>query len=93
MAITKTTETGQTEIVGQYKHIQVRTDTIIKEDGKELSRTYHRTTHMCGLIDDEDKWHDTDLSGESSEIQSIANIVWTQSVKDAWKAKLIADKD
>jgi hypothetical protein len=93
MAITKTTETGQTEIVGQYKHIQVRTDTIIKEDGKELSRTYHRTTHMCGLIDDGDKWHDTDLSEESSEIQSIANIVWTQSVKDAWKAKLIADKD
>ena len=64
MAITKTTETGQIEIVGQYKHIQVRTDTVIKEDGKELSRTYHRTTHMCGLIDDEDKWHDTDLSDE-----------------------------
>ena len=40
MAITKTVEVGQVEVVGEYKAVQVRTDTIIKEDGKELSRTY-----------------------------------------------------
>ena len=92
MAITKTTETGQIEIVGQYKHIQVRTDTIIKEDGVELSRTHHRITHQCGLLDSSNNFVDTDLSDESSEVQSIANIVWTDAVKNAWKAKLIADK-
>ena len=42
MAITKTTEIGQIEIVSEFKHIQVRTDTVIKEDGTELSRKYHR---------------------------------------------------
>ena len=42
MAITKETEIGKMEVVTEYKHIQVRTDTVIKEDGKELSRTFHR---------------------------------------------------
>ena len=93
MAITKTTETGQTEIVGQYKHIQVRTDTIIKEDGKELSRTYHRHVLQPGNLDDSDNLVDTDISGEDSSVQAIANSVWTQAIKDSWKAKLIADKE
>ena len=42
MAITKTTEIGKMEIVTEYKHIQVRTDTVLKEDGVELSRSFHR---------------------------------------------------
>ena len=92
MAITKTTEIGQIEIVGEFKHIQVRTDTVIKEDGTELSRTYHRGSIDCGSIDESDNFIDRNISGEDSEVQAICNTAWTQAVKDKWKAKLIADK-
>ena len=92
MAITKTTEIGQMEVVGEYKHIQVRTDTVIKEDGTELSRTYHRHVLTPGKLNDSDALVDTDISGEDSSVQSVCNAVWTNSVKNAWKAKLIADK-
>ena len=93
MAITKTTEVGQVEVVGEHKAVQVRTDTIIKEDGTELSRTYHRHVLQPGNLDDSDNLVDTDISGEDSSVQAIANSVWTQAIKDAWKAKLIADKE
>ena len=93
MAITKTTEIGQVEVVGEHKAVQVRTDTIIKEDEKELSRTYHRHVLHPGNLDGSDNLVDTDISGEDSSVQAIANAVWTQAVKDAWKAKLIADKE
>ena len=92
MAITKTTEVGQVEVVGEHKAVQVRTDTVIKEDGTELSRTYHRHVLHPGNLDGSDNLVDTDISGEDSSVQAIANAVWTQAVKDAWKAKLIADK-
>mgnify|MGYP003112935961 FL=1 len=92
MAITKTTEIGQMEVVGEYKHVQVRTDTVIKEDGTELSRTYHRHVLTPGKLNDSDALVDTDISGEDSSVQSVCNAVWTNSVKNAWKAKLIADK-
>ena len=92
MAITKTTEVGQVEVVGEHKAVQVRTDTIIKEDGTELSRTYHRHVLHPGNLDGSDNLVDTDISGEDSSVQAIANSVWTQAIKDAWKAKLIADK-
>jgi|TARA_E500000318_G_scaffold86842_1_gene83619 hypothetical protein len=75
MAITKTTEIGKIEVVGEYKHVQVRTDTVIKEDGTELSRKYHR--HVLTP--------DLDISGEDAEVQAVANAVWTDSVKAAWK--------
>lgn len=92
MAITKTIEIGQVEIVGQHKHVQVRTDTVIKEDDTELSRKYHRHVLHCGVLNDSDNLVDTDISGEDSEVQAVCNAVWTQAVKDKWKAKLIADK-
>ena len=94
MALTKETLTVVIEVVGQYKHIQIADDTVIKEDGVEISRTRHRKTLNCGSLstDGNDDFVETDISGESSEIQSIANTVWTQAVKDAWKAKMIADK-
>ena len=92
MAITKTTEIGQIEVVSEFKHVQVRTDTVIKEDGTELSRTYHRHILNCGVLDDSDNLVDTNISGEDSEVQAICNVVWIQAVKDAWKAKLISDK-
>jgi hypothetical protein len=78
MAITKTTEIGKIEVAGEYKHVQVRTDTVIKEDGTELSRKYHR--HVLTP--------DLDISGEDAEVQAVANAVWTDSVKAAWKTYL-----
>ena len=92
MAITKTTEIGQMEVVGEYKHVQVRTDTVIKEDGTDLSRTYHRHVLTPGKLNDSDALVDTDISGEDSAVQSVCNAVWTDAVKNAWKSKLIADK-
>ena len=74
MAITKTTEIGKIEVVGEYKAVQVRTDTFIKEDGKEISRSTHR--HV--------KHPDEDISSEDAEVQAVANAVWTDAVKSAW---------
>ena len=92
MALTKTTVEDKIEVVGDFKAIQVRTATVIKEDGKELSRSFHRKTFACGDIDSSNNWVDTDISEESAEVKGIANAVWTQSVKDAYKAHLIAGK-
>ena len=92
MAVIKTTEVGQVEVVGEHKAIQVRTDTVIKEYGTELSRTYHRHVLQPGDLDGSDNLVDTDISSEDSSVQAIANAVWTQAIKDSWKAKLIADK-
>ena len=78
MAITKTTEISKIEVVGPYKAVQVRTDTVIKEDGTELSRSTHR--HV--------KHPDEDISGEDAEVQAVANAVWTDAVKSAWKTYL-----
>tara|TARA_Y100001951_G_C11264531_1_gene254615 strand:+ start:904 stop:1206 length:303 start_codon:yes stop_codon:yes gene_type:complete len=92
MALIKETEVGSIEVVTEYKHIQVRTDTVVKEDGKELSRRYHRHVVNSGTIDESDNFVDTDISGEDATVQAVANVVWTQAVKDAWKAFLIATK-
>ena len=82
MAITKTIEIGSIEIVTKYKHIQVRRDTVIKEDGKELSRSFHRHVVTPDISAE-------DLAKEHAEVQTIANSgIWTQAIKDAWVAKL-----
>ena len=75
MAITKTTEIAKIEVVGEYKAVQVRTDTVIKEDGKEISRSPHR--HVV--------YPDDDISREHAEVQAIANAAWTDDVKAAYK--------
>jgi hypothetical protein len=92
MAITKTTEIAKIEVVGEYKAVQVATDTVIKEDGTELSRSRHRHVLHPGTLNDSDALVDTDISGEDAEVQAVANAVWTDAVKTAWKDKLIADK-
>ena len=92
MAITKTILDDKVEIVTDFKHIQIRQATIIKEDGTELSRSFHRRVLNPGSIDGSDNFVDTDISSETTEVKAIAAAVWTQAVKDAWKAKLIADK-
>ena len=92
MALTKTIEIDKIEIVTEYRHVQIRTATIIKEDNVELSRSFHRKTLQCGQLDSSNNLVDTDISGETTEVQAICNTVWITSVKNAWKAKLIADK-
>lgn len=78
MTLTKTTEQDKIEIIGKFKMIQVRTATVISEDGIELSRSYHR--HVVAPGDD--------VSGESADVQALANQFHTQSVKDAYAAHL-----
>ena len=92
MALTKTIAIDKIEIVTEYRHVQVRTATIIKEDDVELSRSFHRKILSCGQLDSSNNLVDTDVTGETTEVQAICNTVWVTSVKNAWKAKLIADK-
>ena len=93
MAITKTILDDKIEGITEFKHLQIRQATVIKEDGTELSRSFHRRMIHCGTIDTSDNFVDKDISSETTEVKAIAAAVWTQAVKDAWKAKLIADKD
>jgi len=86
MAITKEIVEDKIEIVGEYKTIQIRNATIIKEDGVELTRSFKRKSLECvkTLYDGSSFTHtDTDISSESTEVQAIANAVWTDSVKAA----------
>ena len=92
MALTKTTTDDKIEIVTEFKQIQVRTATVIKEDGVELSRNYHRKVLHPGILDASDNLVDTDLTNESSDVRVVCEGIWTTTIKDAWKAKLIADK-
>ena len=93
MAITKETQIGKIEVVGKYKSVQVRTDTVVLEDDVELTRKYHRHTLNCGSLDASDNLVDTVISGEHAEVQSICNAVWTDAVKTAYKALLISQKE
>ena len=90
MAITKTIIDDKIEIVTEFKHLQIRTATVIKENEVELSRSFSRRTIQCGSLDDTlTNFVDTDVSSESAEIKSICDVVWTHDVKDAWKARLL----
>ena len=95
MAITKTVIEDKIEIVGEYKNIQIRTAHVIKEDGTELTRTFHRKSLECVTSSkDGDTWThtDTDISGESTEVQAVCNAVWTTTVKNARKTANEAGK-
>ena len=89
MAITKKIIEDKIEVVGECKEIQVRTATVIKEDGVELSRSFHRHVLHCvnSVQNDDDTWThtDADVSGESTEVQGIASAVWTDTIKAAKK--------
>mgnify|MGYP001262416005 CR=1 FL=1 len=75
MALTKETQIGRIEVVGEYKIVQVRTDTVVFEDGNELSRKYHRHSLTP----------DADISSETSEVQGVCNAVWTDEVKSSYE--------
>jgi hypothetical protein len=92
MAITKETQISKIEVVGEYKAIQIATDTVIKEDSVEISRSRHRHVLHPGTLDASDNLVATNISGEDAEVQAVANAVWTDAIKTAWKNKLIADK-
>ena len=78
MAITKETVQDKIEIVGDFKHIQVRTATVIKEDGKEISRSFHR--HVVSPNDDS--------TNESADVKAMVKQFHTDAVKKAYKAHI-----
>ena len=80
MALTEETIQDKIEIVGDYKHVQVRTATVIKRDGVEISRSFHRHTIAP----------DADITGESAEVQAICTAVHTDAIKEAYAAHLTA---
>jgi len=88
MAITKSTEVPKIEVVNSW-NVQVATDTVILEDNVEISRSRHRHVLVpCTSSKDADgKWThtDTDISGEATEVQAVANAVWTDTVKANFK--------
>ena len=99
MALTESIEYDKIEVVGQYRHVQVRKATVIKKDGVELTRSFMRFVLEPGTLDASNNLVDEPLTKEpdgvtdiADEVKAICNAVWTTSVKDAWKAKLIADK-
>ena len=92
MALTESIEYDKIEVVGSYKSVQVRKATVIKKDGAEITRSFHRYVLQPGELDDSDNLVDTDLSGQPDEVSAICTAAWTTSVKDAYKAHLIANK-
>ena len=99
MALTESIEYDKIEVVGQYKAVQVRKATVIKKDGTEMTRSFERFVLHPGTLDESDNLVDNPLTKEpdgttdiADEVKAIATAAWTTSVKDAWKAKLIADK-
>lgn len=79
MALTKSTTNDKIEVInqGDWSSVQVRTATIISEDGTEISRTFHR--HVLAP--------DADLSAEDADVQAIAGTVFTDAVKAAYAAR------
>ena len=99
MALSESIEYDKIEIVGQYKHVQVRKATVIKKDDKELTRSFERFVLDPGTLDASDNLVDNPLTKEpdgttdiADEVKAVCTAVWTTTIKDAWKSKLIADK-
>ena len=82
MALTEETIQDKIEVVGDFKYVQVRTATVIKRDGTEISRSFHRHTVTP----------DADTSNESAEVKAICNAVHTDAVKTAYAKHLESQK-
>ena len=91
MALTKTTENDKIEVVRRW-NVGVRTATVIKEDGVELSRSFHRKTLNPGTLDASDNLVATDISKEDADVQRICNAAWSDQVKTDYTAFLVANK-
>ena len=92
MALTESIAYDKIEVVVQYKAVQVRKATVVKRDDTEIARSFERYVLQAGTLDASDNLVDTDLSAQPAEVSAICNAAWTDDVKAAWKAKLIADK-
>jgi len=99
MALSESIEYDKIEVVGQYKHVNVRKATVIKRDGTEVTRSFERFVLDPGTLDGSDNLVDNPLTKEpdgttdiADEVKAVCNAVWTTSVKNAWKAELIANK-
>ena len=92
MALTKTTENDKIEVVRRW-NVGVRTASVIKEDGVEISRSFPRKTLTPGTLDASDNLVAADISKEDSDVQRICNAAWTDQVKADYKAFLIANKN
>ena len=99
MALAESIEYDKIEVVGQYKLVHVRKATVIKKDGVELARSFTRYVLSPGTLDSSDNLVDNPLSKEPDgttdivdEVKAVCNAVWTTTIKDAWKAHLIATK-
>ena len=92
MALSESIEYDKIEVVGKYATVQVREATVIKKDGKELTRSFHRYVLELGTLDASDNLVDTDISSQPAKVQAICNAVWTDSLKSSYKAFLIANK-
>ena len=99
MALEEVIEYDKIEIVGQYKHVQVRKASVVKKDGTELARSFTRYVLDAGTLDCDDNLIDNPLLKEPDgttdipdEVKSICTAVWTPTVKVAWKTNLINNK-
>ena len=98
MALTKEVKYDKIEIVGDHKHVHCREATIVKEDGVEISRSFHRhvltpSKSACQNEDGSFTHIDTDISGEPQETQDICAAVWTDAVVAKWKTYIEASYD
>ena len=96
MALTKTTENDKIEVTQRW-NVGVRTAIVIKEDGTELNRSFHRKVLTPGILKggtgaDKNDLVATDISGEDADVQAICNAVWTSQVKTDYTAFLVANK-
>ena len=99
MALEEVIEYDKIEVVGQYKNVQVRKASVVKKDGTELARSFTRYVLDPGTLDGDDNLVDNPLTKEPDgttdipdEVKVICSVVWTPTVKVAWKTKLITDK-
>jgi len=91
MALTESQENDKIEVVNKW-NIQVRTATVIKKDGVELTRSFSRKVLTPGTLDASDNLVATDISGEDADVQAICNAAWTDQVKTDFTAFLVANK-
>ena len=99
MALTESIEYDKIEVIGQYKAVHVRKATVIKKDDVELTRSFERFVLQCGTIDASNNFVDNPLDKEpdgvtniADDIKAICTAVWSTTIKDAWKPKLIAEQ-
>tara|TARA_Y100000004_G_C8880376_1_gene397319 strand:- start:54 stop:365 length:312 start_codon:yes stop_codon:yes gene_type:complete len=97
MALEEIIEYDKIEVVGQYKHVQVRKATVVKKNGNEIARSFERYTLDPGTLDGDDNLIDNPLLKEPDgvtdipdEVKAICTAAWTPVIKVAWKSKLIS---